>query len=98
MLDKLEHIIPFMALATKRPPEVNNRPLLTRLSEQALVGIIAAAVGVYVNDIRQTEQINNMNARMERNIAAQKDAITEIKSMVAAMQHDLYIPAAKAGK
>lgn len=57
MLERYHHIIPFLSLMTARPPEVPNRPMLTRLVEQGIVGIIAAFIAIYVNDIRQDEQM-----------------------------------------
>lgn len=94
-MEKLTHVIPFMALVTRIPKEIHNRPLLTRLTEQVLVGIVAAAVGVYVNDIRQTEQISNLSTRLERAIDAQKESNAEIKQIITKMQGDLYVPVAK---
>ena len=67
---KYAHIIPFFALMTSRPPELPNRPMVTRLIEQGVVGLVAAFIAIYVNDIRQEEQLKFMregiiNARVE---------------------------------
>ena len=67
---KYAHIIPFFALMTSRPPELPNRPMVTRLVEQGVVGLVAAFIAIYVNDIRQEEQLKFMregiiNARVE---------------------------------
>jgi len=68
--NRYAHIIPFVALMTSRPPELPNRPMVTRLIEQGVVGLVAAFIAIYVNDIRQEEQLKFMreeiiNARVE---------------------------------
>ena len=68
--NRYAHIIPFFALMTSRPPELPNRPMVTRLIEQGVVGLVAAFIAIYVNDIRQEEQLKFMregiiNARVE---------------------------------
>jgi hypothetical protein len=45
-IDTITHIVPFAALMATNPPK--NRPLLTRIIEQTLVGIIAGGIGVAV--------------------------------------------------
>lgn len=54
--------LPFAALVTQHSPP--NRPLLTRLTEQAIVGIVAAGLGIYGNNIKQQGQIENLNERV----------------------------------
>ena len=58
--NKYAHVIPFLSLITQKPPDIPNRPMLTRLIEQGVVGIVAAFIAIYVNDIRQEEQLKTL--------------------------------------
>jgi len=78
--------LPFAAVVVKTPPP--NRPMLTRISEQAIVGIVggivAAWITIYNNDIRQQEKNEYMIG-----------AIKELKVTVEEIRRDLYVPANK---
>ena len=55
VIEGLLHNVPFLALmATPRP---QNRPLATRLSEQAIVAIVTAAIVLWVSNYRQDAKI-----------------------------------------
>ena len=55
MFEHFTHNIPFLALmSTPRP---GNRPLATRLSEQAIVAIIAASLTLWISNDRQDQKI-----------------------------------------
>lgn len=47
-LEKLHHIIPFMALMARPMDPPPNRPMLTRIVEQSIVGVIGGGFGAYV--------------------------------------------------
>jgi hypothetical protein len=82
--------IPFMALVANDPPE--NRPMLTRLIEQGVVGIVAAAIGIYANDIRQQGQIESLNTRVAEVQQAQKESMVVLSLKIDEMRRDLYVP------
>lgn len=86
------HIIPFAALLTKRPAELPNRPMVTRIIEQGIVGIIAAGLGLWGNSLVVNEKIDELSNRQV--VAAKQTSadIQDIKSMIVQMQHDLYVP------
>lgn len=69
--------LPFAALLTQAPP--HNRPLLTRLTEQAFVGIVAAGFGIYGNNIKQQGQIENLNDRVAAMRQEQSASIASIR-------------------
>jgi len=72
--------LPFVALvAGQHPP--HNRPLLTRITEQTLVAIIASAMTIYVD-----------NAKQDEKITALTNVIYEMKNDIKDMRHDLYEP------
>lgn len=65
----VSHNIPFLALMVGHPPE--NRPMLTRLLEQGVVGIIAAAAVLWANDKVQDNTLSSLkesSARLERRV------------------------------
>jgi len=55
--EQLMHCVPFMALMSKDPPA--NRPLLTRLMEQSMVAVAAAAIAI-------TGTIHHQNTHIEQ--------------------------------
>ena len=57
------HNIPFMALLTS--PRPANRPLATRLSEQAIVAIIGAAFALWVSNDRHEAKIETIMASIQ---------------------------------
>lgn len=61
-----------------------NRPMLTRLTEQAIVGIAAAAIALYANNIRQDDAIQNLTSQ-----------VVELKRAVEVMRAELYVPRTK---
>lgn len=85
MIEKMSHMLPFVALVSGNAPQ--NRPMLTRLTEQVIVGVAAAFVAIYVSDIRQTEQISMI-----------KETLVRIEKAVEKMQRDFYIPRHEANK
>ena len=77
--EKLAHIVPFLALTAKHPAvRLENRPLLTRLIEQSTVGFVAAAIAIYANDVRQSEQIQTIKVSMERDHQDMKEIKSEL--------------------
>lgn len=71
--------IPFMALMASKPPP--NRPMLTRLSEQTVVAVVAAAIALYTN-----------NAIHETKLAQLSMDVQSLTKIVNDMRHDLYVP------
>jgi len=57
------------------------RPLITRLIEQSLPGMLVAAVGLYVS-----------NARMEEQILALRMIVQEVKAEIHEIRRDVYRP------
>ena len=88
--ESLFHCVPFLSLLTSNPPQ--NRPLLTRLSEQTLVGIVAAFVALQAMQARQAEQINELRVALKENQRLNEDARRELRDELAAMRRDLYAP------
>ena len=91
-MEKLTHWIPFMALVSQGAPLSGNRPLLTRLTEQIIVGIVAAAFAVYTTNVRQEEQIANLNARLIEMQKSQEVLHSRIQETLDRMRSDLYVP------
>ena len=58
IIEVMLHNIPFLALMTS--PRPTNRPLATRLSEQAIVAIVAAAVTLWVSNDRHEAKIETI--------------------------------------
>lgn len=79
-LPDLHRYIPFLGLMAH---DQRSRPFATRLIEQSLPGIVVAAIGIYVSDARQTEQI-----------AALKSEVRQVREDLQDMRRDLYIPRA----
>jgi len=77
--------LPFAALVTGKAPE--NRPMLTRLADQAIVGVVAAIFAIWANNIRQEDRITQLT-----------QSVTQLTATVEMMRHDLYQPIAKAQK
>lgn len=73
------NFIPFVGLATGGG--VLPRPLITRVIEQSIPGIIVAAAGVYVSDAKQTEQIIALHA-----------IVLELRVEVKEIRRDVYRP------
>jgi len=74
------HIIPFAALFSDQAvPE--NRPMVTRLMEQAIVGVVAAGMTLYADNLVTQDKIANLTEQVQ-----------EVKTVVVQMQRDLYIP------
>jgi uncharacterized coiled-coil protein SlyX len=84
------HIIPFLSTLSTNPPQ--NRPALTRLTEQAVVGALAAFVALQVTSARQEEQINSLR----RDIRAQQESAersrVEVREQIERIRSDLYTP------
>ena len=79
-----EHI-PFAALVSKvEIPE--HRPFLTRFIELFAVGIVTAALGVYINDIRQQTQIDSLNVRESETHQIQNDIRLQVQNNVVLSQ------------
>lgn len=72
------HWIPFIGMVRHAP---QSRPILTRIIEQAIPGILVAVIGIYVTDARQTEQIKEL--RYE---------IVQLNVEIQQMRSDLYVP------
>lgn len=64
--------------------------MLTRITEQALVGVVAAALGIYGNNIKQQGQIENLNERVASIRLEQSTAMAALrldqKDAMAALQ------------
>jgi hypothetical protein len=84
------HNLPFAALATAHSPP--NRPLVTRLSEQLIVGVFAgilsAAGALYVDNIHNQDSIQTINNNMQ-DIKLQLRAITDITVNQAVSHNDI---------
>ena len=63
IIEVMLHNIPFMALLTS--PRPANRPLATRLSEQAIVAIIGAAFALWVSNDRHEAKIETIMASIQ---------------------------------
>lgn len=74
----LQRFIPFIGLMAA---DQRSRPFATRLVEQSLPGIVVAALGIWVSDAKQTEQI-----------VALKSEVRQVKMEIQDMRRDLYIP------
>lgn len=72
--------VPFLGMIASGPDGIP-RPFITRVIEQSLPGILVAALGVYVSDVKQTEQIVSINA-----------IIKELRQELREMRRDLYKP------
>jgi hypothetical protein len=91
--DTLFHIIPFLSIMSDRPPE--NRPALTRLLEQALVGVASAFLAVTVTQAKQEEQIRHLTMTIaDQSRQARKDR-EELSAQIERIRADLYIPRGK---
>lgn len=76
------HIVPFAALMVNRSEEsVKNRPLLTRLSEQTIVGIVAAGIALWTNGKLQENEISHLSKRQD-----------ELMVIIMKIQSDFYVP------
>ena len=91
-MENWQHFIPFAALLIKRPAEVNNRPMLTRIIEQGIVGLIAAGLGLWGNSLVVNEKIDELNNRQVLAVKQTTQDIQDIKTMIVQMQRDLYVP------
>lgn len=76
----LQDCVPFLSLMVSHVPE-EHRPWWTRVSEQVIVGVAAAAIAIYTNDQLQTSDISRLQAD-----------VTTIKAEIQAMRNDLYVP------
>jgi len=65
-LEKLTHVVPFMALMSKVPTPPN-RPMLTRLTEQALVGVIASFFGAILAVKVLEVEFKNLDIKVDKN-------------------------------
>lgn len=88
--------IPFMAMFAMHVPP--NRPMLTRIAEQAIVGVVAAALGIYVNDVRQQGQIESLSVRVGEVQQAQKESMIALNQKIDQLYRDLYVPRGLRGK
>lgn len=88
--DAIFHSVPFLSLMSSNPP--SNRPLLTRLSEQSIVGIVAAFVALQVSMARQSEQIETLRSAVRDLQKSNEDQRREIRDEIARMRGDLYAP------
>lgn len=89
------HFIPFGALFSQQAADLPNRPLLTRLVEQATVGVVAAAIGLYANDLVMKDQITNLAQQVADVKQTQAASVQDLKQMISQMQRDLYVPRSK---
>lgn len=72
--------VPFLGLMAQHPPS-SNRPLLTRLTEQLIVGLISAAGVLYTDNIRHDDEIKQITQE-----------VREAKRVIDEMRRDLYVP------
>ena len=80
MHDWINHNVPFMALmAIATPP---NRPLLTRLAEQSIVGILAAAITMYSTLQRQQDSIDRLTETLKTERIETRAAIDRINQRI----------------
>lgn len=82
--------VPFLSLLSAEVPK--NRPLLTRLSEQTIVGVVAAFVALQTMQARQEEQISALRRTVERQERQTEEARRELREEIATMKRDLYTP------
>lgn len=61
-MQQAAHWFPFLALMVKDAPP--NRPMLTRIIEQSTVGLLAAALALYVDNERQNDTLVVMGRDM----------------------------------
>lgn len=87
-LSDIHRFVPFLGLAAAE----KNRPLLTRLVEQSLPGIMVAALGLYINDVKQDEKIDTLGRQQTQQIEQVKDQITTLRTEFHEMRRDLYEP------
>ena len=91
-LSHVTHYVPFAALLTKRPPDLPNRPLITRLIEQGTVGVVTGLVVLYGVSQVQGQKIDDLAKQQVETKAATSADIRDIKEMIVQMQRDLYVP------
>lgn len=96
---KLHDVIPFVSLIAHR---TTNNPWMTKIIENSIIGIIAAAFAIWANDIKQTEQINSLNVKFNEYIAQMTKtseqemiAIQKLEGQIFEMRKDLYEPRSK---
>lgn len=88
LMNDWHHYIPFACLITRNQvPE--NRPATTRLIEQSVVGIIAAAVGSYVTlEVNKTEIAHLKEQRVET-YAAIKESEQRVTAQIMELRTQL---------
>lgn len=76
--------LPFAGLADKDPPP--NRPMLTRIMEQSLVGIIAGIGGAYmtiqITNAVQDEQIKSLQQQLRNTEVRLSEEIKELRAQM----------------
>lgn len=81
-MDYLCHIVPFMALTAKATPP--NRPMVTRIIEQLVVGMISGFFVVVVGMYVAIQVIDQRLININQHIA---DVATNASQLTAAIQH-----------
>lgn len=71
-LQDIAGYVPFLALVNRPAPP--GRPMMTRLMEQAIVGLIAALATTLANDYRQDEMIKIRGDQIEALAREVRDA------------------------
>ena len=79
LINTLAHNIPFVALLST--PRVANRPLLTNLTEKAIIAIIAAAIALWIANDRHEAKIEAILAalnKIDNELKANRDDIADM--------------------
>ena len=91
IIEVMLHNIPFLALMTS--PRPANRPLATRLSEQAIVAIIGAAFALWISNDRHEAKIENIMTSLSEiklDLLSTRLVLQDIavnKAKIAALEH-----------
>jgi hypothetical protein len=91
--ETLYHVIPFLSLMSENPPE--NRPLLTRLVEQSLVGVVSGFLAIQVTQARQEEQLRALTTAITKQEQQAQRERDDLKATIDRIRADMYIPASK---
>lgn len=83
-------LIPFAALMSQQVPP--NRPALTRLSEQVIVGAVSAIGALQVQQARHDSEIAAIQRELARIVIQQDKTRDELMAKIESIRADLYKP------
>jgi len=90
-IPEILHLIPYLGLVTNRDGSYGRRPILTRIIEQSLPGLIVAGVGIYTNVQLLEAQVKEITNALKLEAMERKESVAELRSEVDTMRRDIYI-------